>query len=59
MGPQRAVLEERLRTAERDLEGFVRPNTLTLDTPAALGVMAIASIRAQFMRIAPAAAAIS
>ena len=58
-GPQRAVLEERLRSAERDLEGFVRPNALTLDSPAALGVMALSSMRAQFVRIARTEAAVS
>jgi asparagine synthase (glutamine-hydrolysing) len=43
-----AVLRERLRQAELELSAIVQPGKLELDSGAALGVMAIASTRAQF-----------
>jgi asparagine synthase (glutamine-hydrolysing) len=52
-GPASRVLRERLSQAERELSPVVRPGSLQLDSPAALGVMAIASARAQFQRLTP------
>jgi asparagine synthase (glutamine-hydrolysing) len=52
-GPHQAVFAERLCEAERELHGVVRPGALDTASPAALGVMAIASARTQLRVLAP------
>jgi asparagine synthase (glutamine-hydrolysing) len=54
-----AELTNRLREAERALGEIIQPNLLTPADPAALGVMAIASIRAQLAQLHRPAATIA
>jgi asparagine synthase (glutamine-hydrolysing) len=52
-GPLRDVMRDRLRQAEDELRGIVRPEALAIASRGALGIMAIASARAQMRRLAP------
>ena len=58
-GRSGVALTDRLREAERELAAIVEPNILTVAEPAALGVMAIASIRSQLAQLQRPAATIA